>query len=234
MGRRRSVLDGWETWYETLVRGFFHRGWFLIQLIVINGVTRVLDVVVLLPRPTLLWAYLRMVVLHTVSSPYHDFGPAGGRSSTELVYGETPVVTGIALFRRAGVGPGSTLVDLGAGRGRALLAARWLGAEARGVELLAEHVDCTERALAVAGARLERGDVAEVDLHDATHILITWTVYAPATREQVAARLAGCRAGTRVLAVDSPVERPELEVVDLRHAYFTWGRAPVWIQEVRS
>ncbi len=49
-------------------------------------------------------------------------------------------------------------------RERVLLAARWLGAEARGVELLAEHVTCMAHWLAPAGITLVQGDAAQADL----------------------------------------------------------------------
>jgi len=213
------------------VAWFLQRAWQLILLLLINGLGRVLDVVVLVPRPRLLWAYFRLVAWHIWRSPYRDFD-SDRATGMELTFGETPVFTGIALFRRAGVGPDSLVVDLGAGRGRALLAGRWLGAGARGIELVAEHVRCAGRALAAAGARLEVGNATSVDLDDATHILLTWTVYEPATRARIAERLACCAPGTRVLAVDAPIEREGFATVATTHGLFTWGRAPVWIQEV--
>jgi len=211
---------------------FLQRAWQLILLLLINGVGRVLDVAVLLPRPGLLWAYVRLVAWHTIRSPYRDFASPGA-NPTELTFGETPVFTGVLLFRRAGVGRDSLVVDLGAGRGRALIAARWLGAGARGIELIAEHVRCTRRALAGAGARLEAGDAASAALDDATHVLLTWTVYESVTRARIAERLARCAPGTRVIAVDAPIEREGFTTVAQTQGLFTWGRAPVWIQEVR-
>ena len=121
--------------------------------LVIEFAGRVLDVVVLLPWPRLLWAYLRIWGAELWRSPYkwprsfeaRRVVQASGQTLRELMYGEVLVSTCAWVLARAGVGKGSSLVDVGAGRGRALLAARLRGAGARGVELWEPHVRARAR-----------------------------------------------------------------------------------------
>ena len=107
---RGEPSEGYGMSFSTLI---------LIRLyaMLLDVLSRLGDLAVLLWRPRLLLPYL-------------------GLWLREAMYGETPVHTALWLFWKAGLGKGGQLVDLGAGRGRTLLAARWLGAGARGVELL--------------------------------------------------------------------------------------------------
>ncbi|MFC1609590.1 class I SAM-dependent methyltransferase [Myxococcota bacterium] len=213
--------------------------WDRVQLLVFRVGLRACDLIVLILRPRLLGTYLRLFWLEIRHSPYkwpRSFEATlartqSGQGVRELVYGETPVVTGIWLFRRAGVDERSKLVDLGAGRGRALIAARWLGAQARGVELLAEHVRLVSGPLGRAGIALEAGDGADADLSDATHVYLTWTGLNQLTRDRFVERLETCQPGTRVIAVDAPVEHDSFTTLSRHDLLFPWGSLPVWIHE---
>ncbi|MFY2560369.1 class I SAM-dependent methyltransferase [Corallococcus terminator] len=210
----------------------------------LDAVNRLWDLLVLALRPHLLPAYLRLWLREVLVSPYRPRRSfelirvlrASGQDFHELMYGETPVHTALSLFRKAGVTKHSRLVDLGAGRGRALLAARWLGAEALGIELLEQHVALASGPLGGTGAVLRQGDAALLDLSpgDATHVLVNWTAFAPDTRARLIARLRACRPGTRVLTVTRPVETEGFTVLSHHRALFTWGVESVWVHEVRE
>ncbi|WP_163868598.1 class I SAM-dependent methyltransferase [Myxococcus eversor] len=212
--------------------------------VVLDAVSRLGDLLVLAWRPRLVPAYLRLWLREVRVSPYRPRRSfelirvlrASGQDFHELMYGETPVHTALSLFRKAGVTKGSLLVDLGAGRGRTLLAARWLGAEALGIELLEEHVVLASEALARTGAVLRQGDATREDgaLTDATHVLVNWTALSPETRARLIARLRACRPGTRILTVTRPVEAPGFTVLSRHRALFTWGVESVWIHEVQG
>ncbi len=212
-----------------------------VSVLGITLVTRLADLAVLLVRPRLLRAYVSVWVAALLRSPYRlrrSFEvvralKASGQPLRELIYGETPLVTGLRAFRAAGVGPGSRVVDLLAGRGRALLAARWLGAEARGVELLERHVVSVAEPLRRAGISLVQGDALLEELGDATHVFLAWTALGPETKARVLERLRTCRPGTRILTVTRPVEAEDFPVLGRQRLLFTWGFEGVWLHEYR-
>src|SRR5262249_52646911 len=151
----------------------------------------------LLPRPRLLWAYLRLWGAELWKSPYRwprsfearRVVAASGQTLRELMYGEVLVSTCVYLLKRAGVGRGSLLMDVGAGRGRALLAARYRGAQALGIELWEPHVQAMAPALQRAGATLECGDAVKADYAQATHVLLNWCAFSDETKSRLTARL---------------------------------------------
>ncbi|WP_223750934.1 cyclopropane-fatty-acyl-phospholipid synthase family protein [Myxococcus sp. XM-1-1-1] len=206
----------------------------------LDAVNRAADLAVLVWRPRLLGPALSLWLRELLVSPYRPrrsfevvrLLQSSGQGFDELMYGETPVHTALSLFQRAGLTAHGHLVDLGAGRGRALLAARWLGARATGIELLEEHVTLASGPLSRAGAVLRQGDAALADLGEATHVLVNWTALSPQTRTRLVARLRTCRPGTRVLTVTRPIEAPGFTVRSRHRALFTWGLEPVWIHEV--
>jgi SAM-dependent methyltransferase len=191
---------------------------------------RVADLCVLAPRPRLLRAYLRLWRARVEESPFPmrtfekvQDARRRGVSVRELVYGETPVWTARRLLGAAGVTRDSVVLDLGAGRGRALLGARSLGARARGVDVLDSHVERANAALDGTGARVERADAAHARLDDATHVYLTWTCLSPATRARVVQHLRGCAPGTRVVTLSEPIEDEAFVVERALVGWFTWG-----------
>lgn len=212
-----------------------------LSIVIIELLTRTLDTLVLLWRPRLLWPYFKLWMREIIVSPYRirrsfevtRLLQASGQVFNELMYGEMPVHTGVWLFHKAGLGQGSRLVDLGAGRGRTLLAARWLRADARGIELLERHVLLASGPVKKAGAELVLGDATQADLQDATHVFTNWTALTPETRARFVERFRTCRPGTRVITVTRPVEAPGFTVLSRHRLLFTWGFEHVWVQEYR-
>jgi SAM-dependent methyltransferase len=215
--------------------------WVQLYAAMMGALLRALDVVtLLLLRPSLLGAYARVWRGTAAESPYpmHTFekvqaAKRRGVSVRELVYGETAVFTAVRAFRRAGVTKGSVVVDVGAGRGRALLAARALGAEARGADLLESHVTHAQRALAGTGVTVEHADAVDVPLDDATHVYVTWTCLSEATRAAVRERLRATAPGTRVLTLTLPIEDDAFSVDGSLVGWFTWGLERVWLHTRR-
>ncbi len=211
--------------------------------LVIEAVGRVLDTAVLLVRPRLLWAYLRLWGAEIWKSPYRwprsfearRVVQASGQTLRELMYGEVLVSTCAYVLARAGVGPGSMLVDVGAGRGRALLAARLRGARARGIELWEPHVRAMAPALERVGAALEAGDAAQADYSDATHVLLNWCAFSDETKERLTARLLEtARPGTRLIAVTHPAQGERFRTISTHTTLFSWGFEKVFVQELSS
>jgi hypothetical protein len=220
---------------------FFERLALQLQVWVFSIVIRLTDVLLLLWRPRLLRPYLGLWWQERVHTPYRARRTfevvralkATGQRFRELIYGETPLLTAITVFKRAGVGPGSRLVDLGAGRGRVLLAARWLGAEARGVELLADHVTRVAPRLQAVGLTLTVGDMTREELGDATHVYTNWLALTPETKARLIERFRTCRPGTRFITVTRPIEAEGFIRLSRHWRLFTWGVEAVWIHEYR-
>lgn len=211
--------------------------------LVIEAVGRLLDTAVLLARPRLLWAYLRLWGAELRKSPYRwprsfearRVVAASGQTLRELMYGEVLVSTCVYLLARAGVGRGSMLVDVGAGRGRALLAALYRGAQARGIELWEPHVQAMAPVLQRAGATLERGDAVKADYSQATHVLLNWCAFSDETKSRLTARLLEtCKPGTRIIAVTRPVESPRARTISTHTTLFSWGLEKVFVQELSA
>jgi hypothetical protein len=220
---------------------FFERLALQLQVWVFSIVIRLTDVLLLLWRPRLLRPYLGLWWQELVHTPYRARRTfevvralkATGQRFRELIYGETPLLTAITVFKRAGVGPGSRVVDLGAGRGRVLLAARWLGAEARGVELLADHVTRVAPRLQAVGLTLTVGDMTREELGDATHVYTNWLALTPETKARLIERFRTCRPGTRFITVTRPIEAEGFVRLSRHWRLFTWGVEVMWIHEYR-
>jgi hypothetical protein len=212
-----------------------------LQVLVFSIVTRLTDVLLLLWRPRLLPPYLRIWWAELRHTPYKARRTfevvralkATGQRFRELIYGETPLMTAISVFKRAGVSRGSRLVDLGAGRGRTLIAARWLGAEAHGVELLTDHVTRVEAPLRAVGIHLTVGDMTQTELGDATHIFTNWVALSPETKARLIERFRTCKPGTRIITVTRAIEAEGFVRLSRSWRLFTWGAEVVWIQEYR-
>lgn len=198
-----------------------------LWLVLLIASLRLLDLVALLPRPVLLWAYLRLRMGELWRPPY----AMEDEERHAEVYGETPLVVALYLMRKAGVGKGTTLLDVGSGRGLPLLAARYLGAQARGIESVEHHVVASRGALVGAGATVAHGDATQVTWGNPSHVYLAWTCFDPMLRRAVTARVGSLASGARVIALDEPPDLPGLRTVSEHRVPFPWGWVRVWIVE---
>lgn len=122
-------------------------------------------------------------------------GNATGLSRDQLVYGETPALSMLAMLARAGVSGDDTFFDLGCGRGIALLSAalEW-PLRATGIDAIPTFV---ERGNALAQrlgigdrARVLQGDFLEADLSEGTIFYAASTTFPAEVLDAVAARIA--------------------------------------------
>ncbi|QAT82445.1 putative methyltransferase [Corallococcus coralloides] len=218
---------------------FFQRLSLQLQGIVIAFVLRGTDLLLLLFRPRLLKPYMGLWWQRILWTPYRwrrtfEMTRAlqtTGQSFRELMYGETPLVTALWFLKRAGVGRSSRVVDLGAGRGRVLLAARWWGARAHGVELIADHVTRVAPWLGPAGVTFTVGDMTREPLGDATHIFCNWVAFSPETKARLVAHLRTCAPGTRIITVTRPIQAEGFSGHVCHWMLFTWGLEKVWLQQ---
>lgn len=202
-------------------------------------VCRSLDVLLLLRHPRLLRPYLRICSAQLSNSPYRwprSFAAVHARTLTgqpqrDLVYGETPLVTALYLFRRAGLDHRGCLVDVCAGRGRSLLAARWLGASARGTELLEAHIEHVGAALGAAGISMTVGDGAAADLSDVSHIYANWIGFGAQTTARFVESFRRAPKGARIIVVGRPIEDDDFAPRYRGVLPYSWGPAEVFIVE---
>lgn len=199
---------------------------------------RVLDVLLLAWRPGLLRVYFGLWLRELTHTPYvwpkRSFETAlrdasRGRRRRDLLYGELPVFSALWLLRRAGLRRGGALLDIGAGRGRPLLAAALLRARARGLEVMGSHVEVAAPLLSRAGVQLEQGDALEAELGAPTHVLLNWCAFGEATRARLMDRLEGLPPGTVLIAVTVPLDERRFPLVRRHRALFTWGTERVYV-----
>jgi hypothetical protein len=151
---------------------------------------------------------LALIVLPTLAALVSSVRAATADDLRVAPYADTPSPVVEAMLRMAGVGPADTVIDLGSGDGRLVIAAvRDFGARAGlGVDINATLVDHAKSRAAQAGvadrARFEVRDLFVTDVGGATVV----TVYLfPAVmarlRDKLRAELAP---GTRVVVHDFP------------------------------
>lgn len=150
-----------------------------------------------------------------------------GLSSQALTYGEAFVCVARAILRRHGAKAGGVVVDLGCGRGNVLIAARSLEAQARGVDLVTDHLDVVGEALRAAGVAVAAADARDAVVHDATHVWLSWATWDLGVRASVTQRLRALKTGSVVVAFVWPVEDEAFEVIERSRAAFSWGFADV-------
>ncbi len=202
--------------------------------LIVGNLLRAADLVLACARPSVLVAYVKLWRSMLRNSPYRDKSYAKIQATkatsltlSELTYGETPLVTAIVMMRAAGVRRGSVVFDPMAGRGRFLLAARLLGAQARGVEIVEENAYFAAPILARAGIELVQGDGALTDFSDATHAFVCWTCSSDQTRTAIGTALSTMKPGGKVLSVTWLVDVPGFKTLWSRRYLFTWGRGDV-------
>ncbi|OGQ26009.1 MAG: hypothetical protein A2138_25095, partial [Deltaproteobacteria bacterium RBG_16_71_12] len=145
-------------------------------------------------------------------------------------WGETPLSVAYRLLREAGVGQGSTVADLGAGRGAVLLAARALGAAARGCEIDPARAKAIGDSLAACDVTLEVADARAWHIDAPSHLWLSWITWPAALRAEVAARLEPLPRGTKIVALTWAPRGP-FRVVSERPRLFPWGMVDVVVAE---
>ena len=214
---------------------------FLAVIALVRVIGRGADAVLLLRWPRLWRLWWRG--LTAPPSPWRAvFGAVmtarqAGVPRDDLVYGEAFVIAAQALLRRLDVGPGAVVVDLGCGRGGVLVAAAGLGATARGIDLLASHVDAIGAVASDAGVVVDVGDarnVGDTILADATVVWLSWVSWSVATRAAVTARLRALPPGALVVGIAHGVDDDAFEVVAQPRLWCTWGRADVIVSRRRQ
>jgi len=199
---------------------------------------RALDLMILLPHRKLLRVYFRTWKGEYTQSPFTENSfekvhqaRRQGRSTKEFTYGETPVISARAFLKEAGVNQASCVYDVGAGRGRVLIASRLLGAKSLGCDLLDAHVRTAGPELAKIHIDLLHLDATEASFHDVTHVFVAWTCFTYNSRKQLSEHFTSMSAGTRLLLLDHPLKNRSFTKLYQKKIWCSWGRATLYVYE---
>ena len=157
------------------------------------------------------------------------------------VYGETPLSTLDEIAKKANIKSSDTVFELGSGRGRACF---WLnsfiGCKVVGLEFIPEFVERAKQIkdkLHIEGVEFRLQDFLQADLKEASVIYLYGSCLDDRDISILANKMALLSSGTKVITVSYPLadycEKDAFVVMNLFTANFTWGKAEVFIQQVR-
>lgn len=181
------------------------------------------------------FALLLLVVLTSLGRPAmaqatRTFEPVFAQPGKDVVWVPTPEPMVDLMLDLAGVTAADTVVDLGSGDGRLVIAAARRGATARGVEYNPEMVRLSKQRAHAAGvqarATFVEGDMFEADISDAT-VMAVFLLTENMRRLQP--RFLALRPGTRI--VSNTFAIPEWPPDDrrTRDDCTAWCTALLWV-----
>lgn len=154
-----------------------------------------------------------------------------GISKDELIYGDTPIFTSIYLLWLAGIKPGCQFIDLGAGRGGVLMAAKYLGMRSNGFDLNPAHVVLSESVLKPLGIHLNYGDARQEKISNGDIVYLAWTTWSKQTRKDIQKNLSNLALSSRVITLTWPLEEEGFMEIRRGVSLFSWGLANYFIFE---
>ncbi|MCA9792909.1 MAG: methyltransferase domain-containing protein [Candidatus Eremiobacteraeota bacterium] len=172
---------------------------------------------------------------------YRGFDPDGrvrqlrGNNPGSLAYGETPVSATRRMLALAQVPVGSTLVDLGCGRGLVAMAAACSGYRAVGVEVMPEYLEAAPAITEALGIEVEWiiGDFLELELPSGDCYFVASTAFPQSVRDQLGQRLAQGQARL-IITLDWIIEHPDYEAVSSLRLPTTWGTSLFTVHRLRG
>lgn len=197
----------------------------LFLLALLRVVAGVVDVAWLCTRPRLLHWFVAAKRLPTYDDAADD--------DDDSVYGDVFVAPTAALLRACGARAGVVVVDVGCGVGHVLIAARAVGAAARGLEVdparaLPAHARNNDVEVVIADA--VAGDYGDADI-----VWCSWLTWSATTRAALTTRLAQTlKPEALVITLGHAVDDGSAFVVVARSTMWcSWGRADVVVSRKR-
>jgi hypothetical protein len=166
-------------------------------------------------------------------------GHASALPPGQLVYGETPAISMLAMLARVGAGPDDVVFDLGCGRGLAALTAGLaLGVEAVGIDVLPTFVErgsaMAERLRVADRVTFQCADFRACDLSRGTIFYAAATTFDKDILDEVAAIVASRAPGptpTRFMTLSHPL-LPPWRMIDKGRFPMTWGWNTVYFHSL--
>ena len=125
-------------------------------------------------------------------------------------------------------------MDLGAGRGGVLLAAKLRGMESVGYDLNPAHIVLSENVLKPLDIHLKFGDARQVNIEDSDLVYLAWTTWAKQTRKDIESNLMAISPGSKVITLSWPLQSDGFEEIRRGVALFSWGLANYFIFERKT
>jgi precorrin-6B methylase 2 len=130
-----------------------------------------------------------------------QYEPKVGQQGKDVVWVPTPAEMVEKMLDLAGVTPKDTVIDLGSGDGRNVIAAAKRGARALGVEYNPDLVEYSRRSAEKQGvgdkAKFVQGDMYEADISEATVLAL---FLLPSNLERLMPKFLALPPGTRIVA----------------------------------
>ena len=135
-----------------------------------------------------------------------EYTPQVGQPGKDVVWVPTPEALAGTMLDLACVTASDTVLDLGSGDGRLVIAAARRGARARGIEYNLSLVEYSRKAAQAAGvadrAVFERADLFEADLSWASVITL---FLGPEINARLVPKLVNLKPGTRIVSNTHPI-----------------------------
>jgi SAM-dependent methyltransferase len=163
--------------------------------------------------------------------------PEQGQDGKDVMWVPTPAALTQKMLDLAGVTAKDTVLDLGSGDGRLVIAAAQRGARARGIEYTTSLVDYSREAAKKAGvadrAAFEKADLFDADLTWATVITL---FLGPELNAKLLPKLVNLKPGTRIVSNTHPIgdwpHDAQVESTDdVKSVYYRTAR--LWVVPAR-
>lgn len=189
------------------------------------------------------WCTLLLVPLALFAQPAQSAPPNNpapfelGQDGKDVVWVPTPEALAGTMLDLARVTASDTVLDLGSGDGRLVIAAARRGARARGIEYTLSLVEYSRKAAQAAGvadrAVFEKADLFEADLSWASVITV---FLGPELNARLLPKLLNLKPGTRIVSnthpiADWPADAQVESTDDVTSVYYRTAR--MWIVPAR-
>lgn len=189
---------------------------------------------ILWKRPALLPHLWKLWEWSWFHSPYRNNPASGFPPTFDLTYGEIALPTLDKIFDQLQLSDRDSLVDLGSGRGRAVLLAAIRGIPAHGIECVSNLVDMARYAATpdLSLAQFIEGNFLTITLPKASIILAVGTCWSHDTRSRILPILLQLPPHTWVVSLSRPFQHPQIPVRQIIPGWTSWGRDHYYLQQI--
>jgi len=158
-----------------------------------------------------------------------------GLTQDELTYGEMPYLVLDNVFKAIGAHSNDVFLDCGCGKGKLVFfAAMVYGMKADGIEILPTYVKVARQQAHIRGlsqARFFAENFANLSFEPYSIVVLTWTCFSEAMREDMTERLKSLKSGSVVITISYPIQSEAFYEVYKRVEYMSWGKGVVFVHK---
>ncbi len=160
------------------------------------------------------------------------------KDSNDFIYGETPILTINEILNDIDVNSDDIFVDLGCGRGLAVLGA-FLTKNIRcyGMDIVETFVDNGSKIaewLQTDKIKFTRGDITEKYLNQGNIFFIAGTTFDEETMAKLTKNLSSLQGKIKIISLSQEIKAQGFRTVMEKKYRFSWGYTKVYIQEKSS